>query len=95
MPEEHLLSSGLEFTIFRPANYMLPLKLRPVFEQGVFELSWSLERRQSLVDLGDVADVACVTLIDSEHHAGATYELAAPGLYVRGQHAAFLRQAAR
>jgi uncharacterized protein YbjT (DUF2867 family) len=79
--EEHLLSSGLEFTILQPANYMLPLKLRPVFEQGVCELSWSLERRQSLVDLDDVTDVACMVLIDSERHAGATYELAAPGRY--------------
>ena len=60
---------------------MLPLKLRPVFEKGVFELSWSLERRQSLVDLGDVTDVACMALIDSERHAGATYELVAPGRY--------------
>ena len=79
--EEHLLSSGLEFTILQPANYMLPLKLRPVFEKGVFELSWSLERRQSLVDLGDVTDVACMALIDSERHAGATYELVAAGRY--------------
>lgn len=79
--EEHLLSSGLEFTILQPANYMLPLKLRPVFEEGVFELSWSLDRRQSLVDLGDVTDVACMVLIDSERHGGATYELAAPGRY--------------
>ena len=73
--EEHVLSSGLEFTILQPANYMLPLKLRPVFEKSVFELSWSLERRQSLVDLGDVTDVACMALINSERHAGATYDL--------------------
>ena len=58
---------------------MLPLKLRPVFEPGVFELSWSLERRQSLVDLDDVTDVACMALTDSERHAGATYELVGPG----------------
>jgi hypothetical protein len=57
------------------------LKLRPVFSKGVFELSWSLDRRQSLVDLDDVTDVACMVLIDSERHAGATYELAAPGRY--------------
>lgn len=79
--EEHLLSSGLEFTILQPSNYMLPLKLRPVFEEGVFRLSWSLERRQSLVDLGDVTDVALAVLMDSAHHAGATYELVAPGRY--------------
>jgi uncharacterized protein YbjT (DUF2867 family) len=79
--EEHLLSSGLEFTILQPANYMLPLKLRPVFERDVFELSWSLDRRQSLVDLDDVTEVARMALTDSERHAGATYELAAPGRY--------------
>ncbi len=79
--EEHLLSSGLEFTILQPANYMLPLKLRPVFERGVFELSWSLDRWQSLVDLGDITDVARLVLIDTAQHAGATYELVAPGRY--------------
>ena len=79
--EEHLLSSGLEFTILQPSNYMLPLKLRPVFEQGVFKLSWSLERRQSLVDLDDVTDVAAAVLGDTERHASATYELVSPGRY--------------
>ena len=79
--EEHLLSSGLEFTILQPANYILPLKLRPVFERDVFELSWSLERRQSMVDLEDVTDVAVRVLTDSPSHAGATYELVGPGRY--------------
>lgn len=79
--EEHLLSSGLEFTILQPSNYMLPLKLNPVFDRGVFELSWSLERRQSLVDLGDVTDVATLVLTEGERHYGATYELVAPGRF--------------
>jgi uncharacterized protein YbjT (DUF2867 family) len=48
--EEHLLSSRLEFTILQPTNYMAQNKLKPVFEQGIFQLSWSLDRRQSLVD---------------------------------------------
>lgn len=60
---------------------MLPLKLRPAFERGVFELSWSLDRRQSLVDLDDVTDVAVMALTDSAGHAAATYELVAPGRY--------------
>jgi uncharacterized protein YbjT (DUF2867 family) len=60
--EEHLISSGLEFTIFQPANY-------------------TLDRRQSLVDLGDVTEVAAAVLASSEKHAGATYELVAPGRY--------------
>ncbi len=79
--EEHLLSSGLEFTILQPSNYMLPHRLRPVFERGVFQLPWSLERRQSLVDLGDVTEVAATVLTDSKQHVGATYELVAPGRY--------------
>ena len=79
--EEYLLSSGLEFTILQPSNYMLPHRLRPVFERGLFQLSWSLERHQSLVDLGDVTEVAVAVLSDSDHHAGATYELVAPGRY--------------
>lgn len=79
--EEHLLSSGLDFTILQPANYMLPHRLRAVFERGVFELAWSLDRLQSLVDLGDVSEVAANVLLDSTRHAGATYELVSPGRY--------------
>lgn len=79
--EEHLLAADLEFTILQPTNYMLPLKLRPAFERGVFELSWSLARRQSLVDLDDVTDVAVMALTDSARHAAATYELVSPGRY--------------
>jgi uncharacterized protein YbjT (DUF2867 family) len=79
--EEHLLSSGLEFTILQPTIYMLPLKLRPVFEKGVFRAAWSLDRRQSLVDIGDLTDVALEVLTNSERHWGATYELVGSGRY--------------
>lgn len=79
--EEHLLSSGLDFTILQPANYMLPHRLKPAFEQGVFRLSWSLERYQSMVALADVAEVVASVLTERERHAGATYELVAPGRY--------------
>ena len=90
--EEHLLSSGLEFTILQPSNYMLPFRLRPVFEQHVFRLPWSVERYQSLVDLGDVTEVAATVLTDSERHAGATYELAGPGRYTAHDLAAIIAQ---
>ncbi len=79
--EEYLLSSGLEFTILQPTNFMLPMRLRPAFESGVFRLSWSLDRYQSLVDLDDLTEVAAAVLTDGAHHAGATYELVAPGRY--------------
>ncbi len=79
--EERLLASGLEFTILQPANYMLPLKLLPVFREGVFRLSWSLERLQSMVDLDDVTDVVVDVLSNGEHHYGATYELVGRGRF--------------
>src|SRR5438105_9392934 len=76
--EEHLLSSGMEFTILQPANYMLPHRLASVFEEHGFRLSWSLDRRQSMVDLDDVADVVALVLAKPELHSAATYELAGP-----------------
>ncbi|MDP9026568.1 MAG: NmrA family NAD(P)-binding protein [Actinomycetota bacterium] len=79
--EEHLLASDLEFTILQPANYMLLLKLRPAFERSVFELSWALDRRQSLVDLDDVTDVAAMVLREGVRHFAATYELVGAGRY--------------
>jgi uncharacterized protein YbjT (DUF2867 family) len=93
--EEHLLSSGLEFTILQPSNYMLPLKLRPVFQEGVFRLSWSLERRQSLVDLGDVTDVAVEVLRNTQRHASATYELVGRGRYTAHELGAILSKVLR
>jgi uncharacterized protein YbjT (DUF2867 family) len=79
--EEYLISSGLEFTILQPANYMLRHRLTAPFTKGVFLLSWALDRYQSMVDLGDVTEVAAAVLAESERHAGATYELVAPGRY--------------
>jgi uncharacterized protein YbjT (DUF2867 family) len=79
--EEYLLSSGLEFTILQPSNYMMPFRLKSVFEEGVFRLSWALDRYQSMVDIADITEVAAAVLADSERHAGATYELVAPGRF--------------
>jgi len=77
--EEKLISSGLEYTILQPTNYMLPLKVRSSFTDNVFKLSWTLERRQSMVDLGDIADVVVAVAREPERHSGATYELVGPG----------------
>lgn len=79
--EEYLLSSGLELTILQPANYMLRHRLKTTLDQGAFLLSWALDRYQSMVDLADVTEVAAAVLADGAQHAGATYELVAPGRY--------------
>jgi uncharacterized protein YbjT (DUF2867 family) len=79
--EEHLLSSRLEFTILQPANYMLATRMKPVFEEGVFRLSWALDRFQSMVDLDDVTEVAAMVLAQPALHGAATYELVGPGRF--------------
>jgi uncharacterized protein YbjT (DUF2867 family) len=73
--EEHLISSNLEYTILQPAIYMAPRRFGPAIQNGELRAAWSLDRRQSLVDLGDVTDVAANILSDPRAHRAATYEL--------------------
>jgi uncharacterized protein YbjT (DUF2867 family) len=73
--EEHLISSSLEYTILQPSIYMAPRRFGPAAQNGVLRAAWSLDRRQSLVDLGDVTDVAADILSDPRRHRAATYEL--------------------
>ena len=79
--EEHLIVSGLEFTILQPSIYMAPRRFRPALEMGELKVGWSLDRLQSLVDIGDVTDVAAAVLLNGNTHKGATYELAGAGRY--------------
>lgn len=79
--EEHLIASGLEFTILQPTIYMAPRRFKPAIENGVLRAGWSLDRLQSLVDIGDVTDVAAEVLINSARHAAATYQLVGSGRY--------------
>lgn len=79
--EEHLLSSGMEFTILQPANYMAPWRMQPTFRDGVFRLSWALDRRQSMIDIGDIIEAAFLVLKEGERHYGATYELCSEGRF--------------
>ncbi len=73
--EEELLESGLNFTISQPADYMQMVSVGVLPDRSLFLLGWSLDKRQALVDLDDVADVLTTILIEGEAHYGATYEL--------------------
>ena len=77
--EERLVSSGVPFTILQPTIYMAPRRFTRAFETGVLRTGWSLDRRQSLVDLEDVTDAAEAVLTGGERHVSATYELVGPG----------------
>ncbi|HTT82845.1 MAG TPA: NmrA family NAD(P)-binding protein [Rhizomicrobium sp.] len=79
--EEKLVGSGLNFTILQPADYMQVLRYARAFDTGEFVLAWSLDRRQSVVDVSDIAEVAARVLLEGAPHYGATYELSAPGCF--------------
>lgn len=79
--EEALVSSDLNFTILQPADYMQVLRYAQAFSSGEFAIAWNRDRRQSLVDLDDVAQVAVEVLLHGPVHYGATYELSAPGCF--------------
>ncbi len=73
---EALLESGLAWTILEPAHYMQTLQHRAVFAGDPFRLTWSLDRRQALVDLDDVTDVAARVIAEGpDRHRAASYEL--------------------
>jgi uncharacterized protein YbjT (DUF2867 family) len=79
--EEYLISAPINFTILQPADYMQVQRIKGAFEMQQFVLAWSLDSRQSMVDLEDVTDVAAKVLLEGEPHYGATYELSAPGCF--------------
>ncbi len=74
--EELLIRSRLDFTILQPAPYMQNLVVgwEQIATQGVYERPYSREARLSLVDIGDVAEVAALVLGESGHER-AIYEL--------------------
>lgn len=88
--EEYLVSSGLDYTILQPSIYMAPRRFGPAVRMAKLRAGWSLDRRQSLVDLGDVTDVACAVLDEPEKHVAATYELAGSGPHTARDMAAIM-----
>lgn len=75
--EEHLLQSGLPFTILQPTAYMQNLlgNWQTITQQGILAMPYPTQTRISLVDLNDVAQVAGRVLTEQDTHVGATYEL--------------------
>ncbi|HZP99302.1 MAG TPA: NmrA family NAD(P)-binding protein [Reyranella sp.] len=73
--EELLFASGLDVTILQPTAYMQNLLANwPAIGSGVHRTPYPAATRISLVDLGDVGEVAAKVLTE-DGHAGATYEL--------------------
>lgn len=74
--EEHLIESGLRYTIMQPAIYMQNVLefWERIVQQGVYEAPYGIHAHLSMVDLEDVAEAASIVLTEPGHGA-ATYEL--------------------
>jgi uncharacterized protein YbjT (DUF2867 family) len=74
--EEHLIESGLPFTILQPTAYMQNILAhwQSIQEEGIYPLPYPAGTRLSLVDLMDVAQAAALILTETGHKH-ATYEL--------------------
>jgi NAD(P)H dehydrogenase (quinone) len=74
--EEELFKSALKVTILQPAAYMQNLLgyRTAILERGVYSVPFSIDARQSMVDIKDVAEVAAKVLTEPGH-ISAIYEL--------------------
>lgn len=73
--EAAIVTSGLNFTILQPSDYMQVVFYQEAFRTGVYRRWWNVDRREALVDLEDVTDVAARVITEGAAHHGATYEL--------------------
>jgi len=77
--EEHVIESGLPYTIVEPIRYMQHLVpiWRRVVDEGVHAMPFDIDRKFNVVDLADLAAATTQVLLDPAH-LYATYELAGP-----------------
>ena len=80
--EEKLLESGLDYTILQPAAYMQNIlgQWGKITQEGKYPVPYTVHARLSMVDLGDVAEVAAKVLTETGH-ANAIYELSGSEAY--------------
>jgi uncharacterized protein YbjT (DUF2867 family) len=77
--EEHLLQSGLNFTILQPSDYMQMTVMSAVPEHSLYMCAYENDNAEALVDLDDVAEVLVKVIGEGSRHYGATYELSGDG----------------
>jgi uncharacterized protein YbjT (DUF2867 family) len=74
--EEMLFETDLDWTILQPTAYMQNLLTawNDIKQKGVFRTAYGIDSRISLIDLGDLGEVAAKVLTEDGHEA-AIYEL--------------------
>lgn len=77
--EEHLIESGLPYTIVQPCRYMQHLEpiWQKVLSEGTHSMPFDVDKKFSVVDLEDLAEAVAIVATRSGH-TFATYELAGP-----------------
>lgn len=75
--EEHLLESGLNFTILQPAPYMQNIlaSKEAILNEGIYRAPYPSNTALSLIDLQDLGEAAAIVLSGGGHE-NAVYELA-------------------
>lgn len=72
--EDHLIDSGLPFTILQPMHYFQNIDVPRIAATGVFRSAYSETVALSHVDMADLAEVSA-KVVGSEKHHYATYEI--------------------
>lgn len=74
--EDRIFTSGIPFTILQPTAYMQNIlaSWQTMQQTGLYTVPYPVATRLSLVDIGDVAEVAARVLTEPGH-MGASYEL--------------------
>ncbi|KAI0663105.1 NAD(P)-binding protein [Cubamyces menziesii] len=73
--EEHLIESGLNYTILQPTSFMQNVNLQNVVSAGVLRANYTPHVLQGYLDLHDLADIARLVILDPASHNRARYEL--------------------
>lgn len=89
--EEQVFRSGLAYTILQPSAYMQNILVhrQSILDDGVYPVPYPVATRLSLVDLEDVAHAAA-TVLTTDGHAAATYELVGPEALTQSEIATML-----
>lgn len=72
--EDHLIGSGLAWTIVRPMHYFQNLDIRAAVDTGRLQLTYSVEQQLGFLDMADLAEVVA-RVATEDGHEHAAYDL--------------------
>lgn len=73
--EEHLIESGLPFTILQPSTFLDNIPTARLIEEPVYSSPWNIDTKFSFTTLRDNADALYRVLLEREDHFNAQYPI--------------------